>query len=151
MINFFSFLSSFLKAATKALYKGRVSQRYGQALPCASYRSYVTGSIKWSRSYLSYSIYRVAADSKSASSLCSLSQLLLNVQFNLGLIQHRIQTCLRVVFVSEISGWVLLLTSCCFLDFTKRKYGNYRKVSYPRTQQRDMGGSRTIILQLWPS
>ena len=54
-------------------------QRHGLAVSRADYRFYMTGSIHgWSRSHLTYSIYRVAADSKSASSLHSLPQLLLN-------------------------------------------------------------------------
>ena len=59
----------------------RICKRYGLAVPHAGDKSYVTGSIHgWSRSHF---IYRVAADSKSVSSLRSLPQLPLNFQFNI--------------------------------------------------------------------
>ena len=49
------------------------AQRQGLAVPRAGDRSYMTGSIRgWSRLHLTYTVLRVAADAKSASSLRSL-------------------------------------------------------------------------------
>ena len=57
-------------------------QRHAPTVPHTGDRTYVTGSIRgWSRWHLTYSL--VAADSKSASLLRSLPQLLLNFQFKI--------------------------------------------------------------------
>ena len=66
---------------TKKQIVNQIRWQHGLAVQRSGNRPYVTGSIHgWSRSHLTY--FRVAADSKSASSLHSLPQLLLNFLFN---------------------------------------------------------------------